>query len=458
MSQHSWSQKETKIIYELMAKSICKIIINEKESATGFFLNINLDNGHILALVTNKHVLNENFFQNTNNKKILFSLNNGEHKMELNMDPSIGRLHLIEKQYDTTFVEIKEDELDENVIKFLEVDERLGIQTESLINEEISILNYPEDNESQNSPGKIFGFTEIQEIIHNCKTKKGSSGSPILSLKTFKVLGIHSGGGNKEDDKENNMGYYLYHPLDEFIRFIKSTPSQDKKEKNENVKNSSKEKKEKEQDPLNTLTIRYRVTPKDTNIKIFGTQFVENNKNKCKIIVEGNERNICEELELNDNMRRNNILEIKLKETSTINDMSYLFGGDYYDGCKALLSVSDFDKWDTKNVTNMNHLFNNCILLQSLPDISKWNTSNVTDMNTMFSNCQSLLYLPDISKWDTSNVTNMAYMFQSCPKITRLPDIGKWNIDKVIKKKDMFNGCNAENIPVIFQSPDCIIY
>jgi surface protein len=205
------------------------------------------------------------------------------------------------------------------------------------------------------------------------------------------------------------------------------------------------------------MTIRYRVKPNDKNIKIFGKQFVEKNESKCKIIVEGNERNICEKLDLTDSMRRKNILEIKLIETSTIKDMSYLFGGDYFDGCEALLSVPDF-KWDTKNVTNMNHLFNNCKLLQSLPDISVWNTSNVTDMNTMFSNCQSLLYLPDISKWDTSNVINMAYMFQSCPKLTQLPDIGKWNTDKVTNMKDMFSGCNAVNIPVKFKNQDCIIY
>jgi V8-like Glu-specific endopeptidase len=238
MSQRPWSQREYRIIDELMAKSICKIII-EKESATGFFLKINLDNGHILALVTNEHVLDEKFFKD--NKKISFLLNNGEHKIELNLDPYEGRYHLIEKIYDTTFVEIKEDELDENIIKFLEVDERLSIQTESLINEEIYILNYPEDNESKNSPGKILGFTDTQKIIHNCKTKKGSSGSPILSLKTFKVLGIHSAGGNKEGDKENNMGYYLYNPLNEFIKYIKSTPNQDKNEKKNEKKENVKD-------------------------------------------------------------------------------------------------------------------------------------------------------------------------------------------------------------------------
>ena len=69
MSQRSWSQREYKLIDELMAKSICKIII-EKESETGFFLKINLDNGHILVLVTNEHVLDKNCFKN--NKKISF--------------------------------------------------------------------------------------------------------------------------------------------------------------------------------------------------------------------------------------------------------------------------------------------------------------------------------------------------------------------------------------------------
>ena len=37
-------------------------------------------------------------------------------------------------------------------------------------------------------------------------------------------------------------------------------------------------------------------------------------------------------------------------------------------------------------------------------------------MNSMFWYCSSLQSLPDISKWDTKNVTNMNYMFDGVNK------------------------------------------
>ena len=43
--------------------------------------------------------------------------------------------------------------------------------------------------------------------------------------------------------------------------------------------------------------------------------------------------------------------------------------------------LPDISKWDTKNVTNTNHVFCDCNSLSSLPDISKWETKNVTDMS-----------------------------------------------------------------------------
>ena len=59
-------------------------------------------------------------------------------------------------------------------------------------------------------------------------------------------------------------------------------------------------------------------------------------------------------------------------------------------------------------------MFHGCTSLSKLPDISKWNTNNVTHMNHMFYGCSSLSNLSDISKWNTNNVTNMNDMFFWC--------------------------------------------
>jgi V8-like Glu-specific endopeptidase len=53
-------------------------------------------------------------------------------------------------------------------------------------------------------------------IYHTCSTDFGSSGSPILSLKTFKVLGIHFGASHLEF----NRGTFIKYAIDDFFKNI----------------------------------------------------------------------------------------------------------------------------------------------------------------------------------------------------------------------------------------------
>ena len=102
-------------------------------------------------------------------------------------------------------------------------------------------------------------------------------------------------------------------------------------------------------------------------IKIFGNNFVKNNKNKCKIIIDDKENELIEEYKIKDN----NKLEIKLIGINNINDMSNMFYG--------------------------------CSSLSNLPDISKWNTNNVKDISYMSYGCLSLLNLPNYFNKKTNN-------------------------------------------------------
>ena len=102
----------------------------------------------------------------------------------------------------------------------------------------------------------------------------------------------------------------------------------------------------------------------DTNIIIFGSDFVKNNKNICKIIIDNKEYELMEQFTIKNNV--NNLLKIKLK---------------------------GIDKF-----TSLDGMFRGCSSLLSLPDISKWNTNNIVDMSSMFYGCSSLSSLPDISK------------------------------------------------------------
>ena len=234
----------------------------------------------------------------------------------------------------------------------------------------------------------------------------------------------------------------------------------------ENIKNKFKYliEREESRNNENEITIIYRINRDKTNIRLFGQQFVENNKNNFIMIINNKKYEISEYYDLKE-MILNKYLIIKLIEIKKINNLSYMFClcdtllaifnllnldinditdiSYLFSGCESLLSFPDISKWNTRNVLNMNNIFEGCKSLKSLPDISKWNTSNVINMNNIFSGCESLLTLPDIAKWNTNNVVYMNRMFYKCESLLYLPDISNWNTNNVVTIGYMFCECKS---------------
>ena len=154
--------------------------------------------------------------------------------------------------------------------------------------------------------------------------------------------------------------------------------------KNEILENNKfKEKKELISGPDEIIIIYKIEKVEDKNpkkIRIFGDIFVKNNKEKCKIIIDEKELDLCSHLEINNKDLKNDKFELKLKGINAITNLSYMFNSDYEEPCP-LISLPDISKKNTENVTEMANMFYNCHSLISLPEISKWNTKNVTDMN-----------------------------------------------------------------------------
>ena len=237
--------------------------------------------------------------------------------------------------------------------------------------------------------------------------------------------------------------------------------------------------------------IKLKYAIKDFNGNILGTNFIDKNKTKCKIILNNKEYDLgydnykdaiykeidklCAEASKDkneeevydsdrDDGQNNKFFEIQLKilkpltymkamfnenqnlfyisdefenlDTSEVTNMSLLFRA-----CSNLKKLPNISKWNTAKVQNMNEMFMKCDQLTSLPDISGWDISSVRSLKFMFANCSSLKYLPDISKWDTKNVTDMEGLFLECRSLTSLPDISKWNMSKVELLTDFFNSC-----------------
>ena len=166
----------------------------------------------------------------------------------------------------------------------------------------------------------------------------------------------------------------------------------------------------------NSIKAVYKINKNHNGIRILGSGFVNNNKDKCQMVVNG--INLCDYIDYNKyGINKNNeFLEIIFTGINSITNMSYMF-----DGCTSLKSLPNINKLDTKNITNMYSMFCGCSSLNSLPDISKWDIKNVTNIGYMFYGCSSLNLLPDISKWHTKNVTDMRSMFHGCNTFLNIP-------------------------------------
>jgi len=230
---------------------------------------------------------------------------------------------------------------------------------------------------------------------------------------------------------------------------------------------------------------------KTKKLKIFGEEFVKNNKSNFKIIYDNQEIDLTPFLEISSDIKSLDIFLFQINRitnlssmfseclelysfpqlgklnTETVTDISELFANTkltdlpdlsnwntsnitnmsgIFKGCSALFSLQNISKWDTSKVTDFSSLFMGCSNLEELPDISNWNTSNVNTMQYMFMGCSSLKKLPEISKWDVKAVKNMKSMFYGCKDISSLPDISIWNTENVINMSWMFYGCKGLNV------------
>ena len=110
-----------------------------------------------------------------------------------------------------------------------------------------------------------------------------------------------------------------------------------------------------------------------------------------------------------------------------------------FSGCHTLVKA-DILNVNTKNVTNMNRMFNDCSSLVSL-DLSGFDTKNVTRMSGVFSGCSGLTSL-DLSGFDTKNVTSMSGMFRGCSGLTSL-DLSGFDTKNLTDMSQMFGICSG---------------
>ena len=179
------------MILDQLMNCICKINIKGR-FGTGFFCKIPFRKETIKVFITNYHILNE--IDLKENKELNLSINND--KVTIIIDLGIKREMYFNKEYDITLMELNEKD---KIKEYLELDDNLfqdNIEKNNIEkNKSIYILHYPNEKEAKVSYG-LLNIIDKYYIIHNCSTDIVSSGSPILNLKSNKVIGIHNKGSN----------------------------------------------------------------------------------------------------------------------------------------------------------------------------------------------------------------------------------------------------------------------
>lgn len=198
--------EKTDIILQQMKNCIAKIKL-ENSYGTGFFISIPLQNKNTNVLITNYHIIDHKFLEE--NKKIELSLNNDKQMKIINLEEK--RIIYINKQFDITLIEVKEQD---NIKNFLKLDENILKDNSEILYNKLSIyiLHYTKSNNALVSYG-ILKEINNHNFLHSCNTKEGSSGSPIINLSNNKVIGIHK---NWFSQKNSNKGIYLKYPLKDF--------------------------------------------------------------------------------------------------------------------------------------------------------------------------------------------------------------------------------------------------
>ena len=97
------------------------------------------------------------------------------------------------------------------------------------------------------------------------------------------------------------------------------------------------------------ITLIYKINNNEQKVKIFDVDFVNNNKDNCKIIYNHEEFELKDYFDVDKNNER---LEIKLKGINKITNASKMF----YE-CSNLESVPDIINWDLSNIIEKQDMF-----------------------------------------------------------------------------------------------------
>ena len=177
------------------------------------------------------------------------------------------------------------------------------------------------------------------------------------------------------------------------------------------------------------ITIEYKNNI-NNKTKLFNKTFVDNNKEKMNMEIEGEILQLNKEHIFNSNK---NYVIIKLIIKKDVNeiDMYKMFAN-----CQNLISINGISQWKKTKIINISKMFFNCVSLSYIPDINDWDISKVNDDFLIYFNCYSLIFLTNLENINKFNKKINSYL--EGISLTKYFDI---NNDITIKNMIAYNFC-----------------
>ena len=220
-----------------------------------------------------------------------------------------------------------------------------------------------------------------------------------------------------------------------------------------------------------SFELKYSVLYDLSKIKIFGKAFVENNKDKCHLIIGNNDCELTEFYTFQTKGEKSIILVIdeeninfsemfKAPFSNCLADISSLKNLDtsectnlygMFCGCKKIKNFKCLKDWDVSKCKNFSRLFEKCSFSE-IDFLSNWNMSNSTDLSFMFSKCKNLNNIKGIKNWNVENIINFGRMFYGCRNLKDVNDLQNWNMNKAQNIDEMFSNCtNLVNMDSLYK-------
>ena len=430
-------------IYELKnlysnESAICQIKEGNILKGIGFFCKFEDDLPFEKALFTNYNVLYRK--KSTSDNSIEIEYLNQSKKIKLDKRRIV---------FNNTIGYICIEIFDTDQIKqFFSIDEEI-------YGNEIFILQYNNEEKLSHSVGVIDDDDKNTIIKYISDTKILYPGAPLIQRdetdETNYVLGIHLKENKELEYNFENFGIpfnIILKDIKDKLNINKYTPKVIKVFEYRNIINLVYEKK----------------SENEFDNNIFGKDFVNNNKKKIRLIINGKESVLTEKYQL-----KKGINNVKLIITNKLTNLNSMFGNcvslknieelkylyteevsdceEMFYKCESLTNLNGLENFNLSKCKSFSRMFQYCTSLTDIKAIENWDVSNGTSFCRMFDGCVNLLNIKALRNWDVTNVDNFQFMFCGCSSLREIKALKNWNVSKGNDFCGMFSGCSSlENL------------